>query len=277
MKQIISGIVLYNPDLDLFEKCLKSIHKQVEEVIIVDNHSENIEKVLEIIKKYDNTNIIINKENFGIAKGLNQICEYSQKQGYDWILTLDQDSICPNMMIKEMVKYTNNKDIAIICPKFENNTIKGGEEKVEEKTSSYIDLCITSGSLMSIEKWNEVGRFDEWMFIDCVDYDICLKMKKNNYKILQINTLVLKHHVGEGKIKKFLGREITIYNHSVIRNYYFVRNYIYIIRKYFKLIHPIKRIIYILLWEIKKLFFEPNKKEILFSAYKGLKDGLKKK
>lgn len=33
------------------------------------------------------------------------------------------------------------------------------------------DECITSGSLTSVEAWQKIGGFDEWLEIDGVDFD----------------------------------------------------------------------------------------------------------
>jgi len=224
-----------------------------------------------------NYTLIENPVNLGIARALNQICEWSLENQYKWVLTLDQDSICPEGMIDHMKRFIEMKDIGIICSKFKNIlslSSNNNRNKIEDIEFEYVENCITSGSLMSLDAWKKSGKFDDRMFIDCVDYDICLKLRLSGYKILRDNFVIINHCVGNAKIIKLLGKNIIVYNHSAIRNYYFVRNYIFIIRKYQKDIRPFKRILYVIHWEIKKILFEPNKRDTIKSAMSGFFDGL---
>ena len=275
MEKICAGIVLYNPDLDRLKANVDAISCQVEKVIIVDNGSSNVEDVKLLLANYSNLIIIYNQENLGIAKALNQILETAKSNGFEWALTLDQDSVCPEKMIERMYPYADMEKVGIVCPRFLNTVEIKEQEKALPETEE-IEMCITSGSLTNISAWEKSGKFDDWMFIDCVDYDICLKLRQNGYSILRVNDVVIDHCVGSGKKVKFLGLFPTVvYNHSKMRNYYFVRNYVYIIRKYKKMIKPFKRKMYVLHWELKKFFLEPHKMDTLKSFFKGLKDGKK--
>lgn len=147
-------------------------------------------------------------ENQGIAKALNQLASEAQKGGFDWILTLDQDSVAPSNIIEEFEKYTNNLNTGMLCPVICDRN-KG---VVVEAKDNYkeIDECITSGSLLNIKAWRKIGGFDESMFIDGVDFDICYRLRKNGYKILCIQSVVLLHELGRIVYHRFIFWKVLV-------------------------------------------------------------------
>ena len=68
---------------------------------------------------------------------------------------------------------------------------------IEKKETGFedIDYCITSGSLMNVEITLSVGGFDESMFIDKVDCDVCINLKKHGYRIVRIDYEGLLHEI----------------------------------------------------------------------------------
>ena len=101
-------IVTYNIG-ERFYSCYNAIAKQVEKVIIVDNGSN--QETISIIKKLSenqNTISIFNKENLGIASALNIGIKRALDEGFQWILTMDNDSIATNDMIKDMLEHYSN-------------------------------------------------------------------------------------------------------------------------------------------------------------------------
>lgn len=274
INQICAGIVLYNPNEDRLAENINAILPQVSWLILVDNGSNNIESILKQWDKKSKIKFILNIKNEGIAKALNQMCETASAANFKWILTLDQDSVCPSNLIENFLKYTKLNKIGIICPRFELNI----DGHILNKTTSsvdYVDYCITSASLTNLEAWYKSGKFDEWMFIDCVDYDFCLKLINKGYRIIRLNDVVINHEVGNLQIMKLpYGKKIILHNHNPIRNYYISRNTIYILKKYWKNKSVYKWIPRLIYWQIFKLAFEKNKIKTLKSFFKGVKDGI---
>ena len=274
INQICAGIVLYNPNEDRLAENINAILPQVSWLILVDNGSNNIESILKQWDKKSKIKFILNIKNEGIAKALNQMCETASAANSKWILTLDQDSVCPSNLIENFLKYTKLNKIGIICPRFELNI----DGHILNKTTSsvdYVDYCITSASLTNLEAWYKSGKFDEWMFIDCVDYDFCLKLINKGYRIIRLNDVVINHEVGNLQIMKLpYGKKIILHNHNPIRNYYISRNTIYILKKYWKNKSVYKWIPRLIYWQIFKLAFEKNKIKTLKSFFKGVKDGI---
>lgn len=273
--EICAGIVLYNPEENRLKENINAILPQVSRLFLIDNASYNIKKIEEAWGNNCNIQIIKNTTNEGIARALNQMCDAAISQKYKWILTLDQDSVCPNNLIKLFIPYTSQPAIGIICPHFRLN-LKGYQQKTEhfDKDYDFIKYCITSASLTNLVAWNESGKFDDKMFIDCVDYDFCIKLRLAKFNILRINHAVISHEVGRAKvIPMFFKKKIIVYNHSTLRNYYMVRNTIYLLKKYYFIPDVYKWIPRLAYWELCKLLFEEKKMATLLSVANGLKDG----
>ena len=125
-KVFAAGIVSYNPDIKRFKENIDSILSQVDKLIIIENGSKDSEEIIKIIKSYDENRIklVVNSKNMGIAKALNQIMVCAEKANYEWVITLDQDSVCPENLVKEYSKYIEEDNVAIICPQIQDRRRK---------------------------------------------------------------------------------------------------------------------------------------------------------
>lgn len=276
MHKFVAGIVSYNPDIDVLLKNISAVYTQVENVIVVDNGSNNIQSI-EQKCCLDRVILIKNNNNEGIAKALNQIFEKSiQLYGYDiYVLTLDQDSIVYSDIISVYKNYINFEGVASISSlRYDRNYPV--EEKYNDSEYEYIRKCITSGNLVYARIWNEIGGFNEDLFIDMVDTEFCYRLIENGYKILRVNKVELEHELGKPFRVRFLGRIRTILNHSAFRRYYIFRNTIYVLRKY-----KIAKKDYSY-WGLFKslfgiIFYEDDKKNKLVRSFKGISAGFKMK
>ena len=274
---ISAGIVLFNPDIIRLKENISAVIVQCTHIYLVDNGSNNIDEVKRLLNQYNQSKISIlcNLENQGIAKALNQLTIAAQKDGYEWILTLDQDSVSPSNIISEFKNYITCQNVGMLCPVIYDRN-KGKEIKAKEGCTE-IDECITSGSLLNIEAWNNIGGFDENMFIDGVDFDICYRLRQNGYKILCIQSVVLLHELGRIEYHHFLFWRVLVKNHSAFRKYYIARNIIYTAKKRRSTLLFVKG----LLQEIKMLgivvFYEEDKLNKSKCICRGIYDGFKGK
>ena len=266
--KILAGIVTFNPDIKRLSENIAAVSAQVDQVIIVDNHSTNLEE----FKRFDNVEIISLDENKGIAFALNEIGSYAIKNNYDWFLTLDQDSVVCDGMIAEYRRYFDLPQVGILSCDFQDVNDAVNNERYEIPYQE-IQLCITSGALMNTYCFEHSSKFDEKMFIDLVDYEINLQYQKLLYKMYKISFVGFKHEIGERGHRKIFGRDIYFNNHSAIRRYYFSRNSIYLIRKYGW--NNITKGLFIANngHAIKVILFEKQKWKKTFLYIKGLLDG----
>jgi rhamnosyltransferase len=104
-----AGIVLYNPNMNRLIENIISIKNQVDCIVCVDNNSNNYKEIKDKFGNDINIILISNFENKGIGYALNQIVRWGIKHDYQWVLTLDQDSICPPDIIEKYTEYINEK------------------------------------------------------------------------------------------------------------------------------------------------------------------------
>lgn len=272
------GIVLYNPDIARWIQCLTTVESQCDKIYLVDNHSENISEILQVIKEHNSCTLIQNSENKGIAAALNQIMLAAEADGFEWVLTLDDDSLCELNLCEKLWQKTNEPDVGIICPVAVDDKIGSFEYEAKSDGDNFREIqeCITAGSLTNVAIWRKCGGFDEKMFIDFVDIDYCTCLREMGYKILQVTDTCVHQQYGNvtGNIR-LLGRKLSIFNYSPLRIYYSVRNQIYYMRKHKRFINRTKWTFFLMGYIGKRVVFEKNRIESIKAIYKGIKDGRK--
>ncbi len=175
---------------------------------------------------------IPNANTGGIAGALNLGTGEAIKRGFEWAMTLDQDSELTEGMLEEMwAVWQSNKqeNIALISPRQMLET----DELLDERPDCEFPLFVmTSGNLLNLEVYKKVGNFDERLAIDYVDHDYCLRLQLKGYRLLRANKAILKHKLGNGKLVRFMGRQEYVSNHSPVRRYYMTRNRLFTAFKY---------------------------------------------
>ncbi len=269
VQKIIGGIVLYNPDIERLQQNLLSVKPQVDLVVVVNNGSTNIDAVKRILS--DDIVIIHNERNEGIATALNQILQYALDNDFDWALTLDQDSVIADNLVSTYRETLIGKDdVAMIHCKIADRNANMERVKNMPKEDGYIEQCITSASMLRVKAWQQVGGFDDFMFIDSVDFDLCNALRHAGWKIYRTYKTEVLHELGHAKIIKIFGKEYLSLNHSPFRCYYISRNLIYNARKWGGLSRAL--LVYArCFWTI--LRYEHPKRKKLQMTIKGLVDG----
>ncbi|MCQ2053845.1 MAG: glycosyltransferase [Fibrobacter sp.] len=283
---IWASIITYNPDEERLRLNLNAVRPQVNRLLIVDNGSNNLKAVQDIAQEFK-CELISNGKNVGIARALNQVAEYVFNQGDEWVLTLDQDSVCQNKLIVNYRPYLNWANVGMItCDIYDRNTgvVSNGiverhlkYKRIDCGEYSIIPMAITSGCLMNVQVCKVVGGFDNQMFIDYVDFDYCLNLHCHGYKIINVHYTGLLHEIGHGKKIRIFGRDCILTNHTPIRHYYIARNTIYFIKKYWNCINKFSIISELLARVFVVPFFEKNSVRKLMGAIRGLRDGVKMK
>lgn len=277
MNDIAAGIVLYNPNLYRLKENIDSIIKQVNFIVLIDNGSLNIEEVKTKLSGYTNIMIIQNDKNYGIGFALNQIIKFCIDNHFEWVLTLDQDSVVSNDIIKNYLKYITIDKVALICPQIRDRNEMVYKNDQSDKEIVFVKKCITSASLTNVKICKEIGLFDEDMFIDLVDFDYCIRLTSAGYRILKVNTSIITHQLGNLKVYNVFGKKIHVTNHSKERIYYYSRNSIYYSRKHKEIIN-IKEIYWDLFKKIcKVIIFEKDKLNKIQYFLHGINDGLNRR
>lgn len=269
-----AGIVTFNPDLVKLKRNILSLLKQASltEIIVVDNHSDNFDEIVQLLRKFK-IKIIRNKDNFGIATALNIIMETAYRSNIGWVLTCDQDSIVPDNLMVDFLEYTDISNLAVLCPKiFDMNTkiVLNDDNGTEIED---VDECITSGSLNNVQMWKQINGFDDFLFIDSVDFDYCRRLKEAGLRIIQINKVILKHEIGNMKLVNIFGIKVLVLNHNAFRKYYINRNRVYCDYKEFEKLKLVS-ILFFLKSILFIFLFENNKIKKIKATVNGFRDGI---
>ena len=267
--KVLAGIVAFHPDGARLDENIKAIAPQVDLVVIWNNGGELPAGLPEDIVLLDDEE----KKNVGIATALNRLCEYGYDNGYDWIVTLDQDSVSPRDLVASFLPYTDDPAVGMLCPCIlDRNYGTMSYDQGSEKETETVDACITSASMLRLSAWKAVGGFWDELFIDMVDFDICWTLQEKGFQVLRVNQVSLLHEIGHSRKVRFLGKEEVVYNHSPFRCYYMIRNMLIVGRKHNRA-GKCRR------WAVKRFLliniFESGKWAKNRMMMKGLIDGVK--
>jgi rhamnosyltransferase len=230
MKKIkLAGVVVfYKPN----EKNIKNIQlykDSLDYLFVIDNSDDHENR----LKNSSKIKYIKLYENKGIAYALNLGAEESIKKGFDWLLTMDQDSILTNKELIQMKKFVNcqnTENIGIVSPWHVINT---GLQKPKGHYDYPLEV-MTSGNLVNLKIFQKIGGWDELLFIDDVDIDYCMNLHIHGYQVVRLLDVEMEHSLGDITIKHIwpLRRNFVCSNHNYIRRYYMSRNVCYLQKKY---------------------------------------------
>ncbi|MFM5225746.1 glycosyltransferase family 2 protein [Aeromonas veronii] len=248
--KVCSITVTYNPNLVVLKRQVLSLLTQVENLIVVDNDSENIENIERELKEIKSLKIIKLDENMGIAFAQNKGIEIAKSLGCSHIVLFDHDSEIPacfidNLLRSESELLLRGENVAAVGPSFYNpNSNKPYPVPYLKKVSflsglfiqrkyfsegDYIEsyFLIASGCLIRTSVIDDVGVMDSDLFIDNVDQEWCLRAQIKGYKVFTSKKTSMSHIIGD-KTRIFFGRQISV--HSNMRKYYNTRNNLYLIK-----------------------------------------------
>lgn len=191
---------------------IKTYSDSFAHVIIVDN-SENDNATL--CSEIPNAVYIPNYENKGVAAALNIGCQKALEMDCKWVLTMDQDSrwndtenLHRYLMLATQLSSAENRNVSF------TPCMKRGD-KIPKTTGTEFEkvrIAWTSGNLIALQAWKNIGGFNEMLFVDEVDHEFCYRLQAAQYNILKINNVFMNHKIGK---------------HKGLRMYYIVRNALY--------------------------------------------------
>ena len=169
-------------------------------------------------------------------------CSWARAQGYLWVLTFDQDTIPLEKMVDDLIAVYRDchfrEDIGMIGTNYQDPNNGYVYKQIPHSQNSRQALweeektLITSGSLLSIAAFEMVGPFRDELFIDQVDHEYCLRLRRYGYRILLSLHLGMLQSVGNRKNHKLFWHNFETFNHTPVRRYYIMRNRLILAREY---------------------------------------------
>lgn len=210
------------------DETLQALVTQVDRVVVVDNGSDA--PTLDNLRAWQARGLIELHElgaNKGLGLALNVGARRAQELGFEWLLTMDQDSVADPAMVETMLALARQDlSVRLLSP----NIASHGEAPARLK-SGPVSYAITSGNLVHLEVWRAAGPFNEDFFIDCIDFDFCLRAKRQGYVVHKVAGALLHHELGQ-KVSRRRRFERFYTQHSPLRRYYMFRNFFYLARSH---------------------------------------------
>ena len=228
---------------------LKNFHK-----LIIDNDPmSNISSDLQL---FDNNHTYIKMtSNIGMAKAANLAFK---KINTEFFLYLTADTLIKEADILNLLDiYTKYKNVGLSCPIHldTDNNYKGNyfchpisrlikRNHVQKKIYNSLSKVLPSGDFSVDTVWGapillktsiirKIGFFDKNFFMFFEDVDLCDRLKKNGYEIIETPNAICHHHQGASSSKSITHLYITISSYKFSELYYFSKhNYKHVLRIY---------------------------------------------
>ncbi len=231
---IAGTVILYNPERSVIDNICSYID-HVGKVYVVDNSDHCDTGIVQDLGRLRNLDYICCKGNTGIAHALNMGAQRAIADGFEYLLTMDQDSIAmPGMVDSIMQCYAQHKDmpIGLVSPVHLTDIDTPPDVSMPCRT----ELTVwTSGNILNLRAFEAAGPFRDELFIDFVDHEYCLRLNEMGFKVMRSYAAVLKHKIGSNiRRRRLLGVPLIVSNHSAIRRYYITRNRLLVAKMYKK-------------------------------------------
>ncbi|MCI0145633.1 rhamnosyltransferase [Paraburkholderia sediminicola] len=248
-------IVTFNPEIATLRKMIEALQAQVEEIVLVDNASAatGAEQIAQLAHEYAcrfeslTENLGIGAaQNWGFAAVTRR--ESNSSAGDRYVLFLDHDSIPETSMVDlllaaDLRMRDQGVRVGAVGPAIVDNRT-GTTGRFVSSSNLFVkripcqpgcaqldvDFLISSGTLVRVDTFEEIGGMDEALFIDHVDTEWCLRAKAAGYALFGVCNARLIHSLGDEVVAVWVGRKREIFVHSPLRDYYMCRNTLLILR-----------------------------------------------
>ena len=252
----------FNSDEKIYS-CLDSINQDYK-ILIIEN-SKNIKFKENIEKKYSNVVCELTGENLGYAKGNNLGLS---KVKSSFALVLNPDTLMKKKSIDNFfntaLKYD---DFAIIAPAVQEKK----DFKILEKNNSVFEVESVKGFAMflNLDKFKDVGFFDDNFFIYFEEIDLCRRLKQLNKKIYLDSSIKIDHMGGSSH------NQSIDFEMELSRNWHWMWSTFYFHKKYSGFFYAVIKISSKFFSALTKVLFysillNNNKKKIYFQRLSGL-------
>ncbi|MCQ9209948.1 glycosyltransferase family 2 protein [Granulicatella seriolae] len=290
-------IVTYNPDnnvLQLIQECIS----QATQVLVVDNGSNQNDPTIlainDLLQDHKELKYTSLEKNFGLAFAQNVGIKEFEDLHFDRVVFFDQDSQIPKDFFESMSRtfdtlLDEGEPVGILAPNYLDKNIleyahfakltPNGYQDITLKSdeTAEVSFVISSGSMMPVAIFKEIGDFNQEFFIDQVDTEFCLRVLSHGYKIFATAACTLAHTIGNRTKKRLLFLTIKPNHHSSKRKFYITRNGVKTMLLYkeefpgfrklmtYRLIHDAMAVV----------FFEKDKLKKLGAMYQGIRQAYK--
>lgn len=231
LNKITAIIVTYKTSNVLFE--LLKILDSICNIIVVENSNDNLFKT-KIEKNFNNAKCILTKKNYGYGYAANIGIRKSKTE---YLLLINPDAKTNYNSIKNLYNFILNNNNAMLAPM--NYTFKKklwhrfgylDNRKIINNTNSLFDVDFVSGHMILISKilLKKIGFFDQNFFLNFEDRDLCMRLKKSNYKIFVLKKSKVKHLEGKSSFSENESLKLLKWHFGWSMYYFYKKHYGYL-------------------------------------------------
>ncbi|AOK32039.1 MULTISPECIES: glycosyltransferase family 2 protein [Burkholderia] len=280
-------VILYHPTADHLAR-IATIRRECDALVVVDNTPQP-DREARALAERDGITLLHHGNRGGIAGGFNVGLE-ALFPDVDAVALFDQDSTLPDRyfpMMREIGSGLAPRPFIVGPRIFDENgqcflpelmTNGVTVRRVRLEPGGEMQRCaflISSGSVVSREAFQLLGRFDESLVIDHVDTEYCFRALASNVPLYVVPSLVLSHRIGVRQRHRIGPFEFTSMNHPWYRRYYSARNAVRLGIQY-GMRFPVAIVPNLLtVWQIVQIMlYEHDKRTKLKGILLGVADGL---
>jgi len=225
--------------------------RQLDEIIVVNNGSTDGTLSL-LSAKYPQVKVLDLPANAGVGGGYSAGLSYAANQmKHDWVWLLDHDSVPMHDGLEALLRGLGRAEaarerIGIVAPVpvhpetllcypgmlWRKGWVRPPSDWLNQPLC-FVDAVISSGSLVRSEVVERAGLPRADFFIDFVDYEYCLRLRRHGYRIAMVRDSLLDHAIGNPRTINILGYSKAWGGHAPWREYYMSRNETFTIWNYF--------------------------------------------
>ena len=277
---VIGIVVTYNTNIDAFNEMLRRFSAVVPLIICDNSTDERIQVQIQTATDSNNMFYLPMHGNVGIARAQNQGIAFALGLGASYILLIDDDShLTANDAIRLRNAYLELKGlgrrigaVSARAMSHDGRNLSNVPGNLRQGFTS-CPLLNSSGTLLPVKLFSEVGPMDESLFIDMVDFEWGWRALARGYELVIAEAIRFRHTLGESPLH-VLGIRIGI--PSPIRHYYQTRNTLYLLtRPYVPFLWKIKQVFNLVIKFIFFPIFVPPRLERLTRLTQGCREAIK--
>jgi rhamnosyltransferase len=217
--RVLGIIVTYFPDLETLRVLLPRTLQEVDRLVVVDNSSTPESRQLIMTAagagageaSQGSFELIPNARNVGLGVGFNQGITRAFEEGFDFVLLLDQDSILREGAVHRLVEEYHR-----LSGRFRVGALQASNLEADGRITfdsrrrdfyrrkglyagptSYQGLyLLNSGAFFPTEVFRKVGMLDQRYFIVFVDYEISLRLAREEFQVFHVPGAIIDHNMG---------------------------------------------------------------------------------
>jgi rhamnosyltransferase len=273
--KIAAVVTAYHPD-ERLTAVVASALESCAEVVVADNTPSGSPTLTETLAD-PRVRVLRSGRNVGLAGALNAGVR-ALSADVDAVLFLDQDSVLPPETVGALAAYLADPTIGVAAPTPWDAQHESSYDNLAALRADVADRTdvITSGMLVRRDCLERVGAFREDFFVDFVDIDFCLRLRRTGARIVQDQRLKLPHSLGDRRVHRLGPLKVQVVHYPAWRHYWIARGASTLLRENLRRDPKwsLKAVLFLLSWLMRATLFEPARRTHVPALLHGVRDGL---